>query len=352
AISEWQSPDLATLTGPMVWWPVLVLASLVVAIWSVKRRSTERNPPALGWPTLVLLLTTLLTWRAVRNAPFASLSAAFLLSLALGNMSLTHWRRPLLAVVTALVVVAAPLTTRGAGWSIRPVPDRYPVGAFEFARAHALGPRVHNTFVYGGWTIWEGLSLSTSEPTHPPTPNYRPLVDGRSDTLYSTEFLRACIFAQHSSERFGSLSREYPSDWVLADNTPGRITFSFLALDPEWFLVYVDQVSAIYVRRADYPELSPYRYRVIFPADPTGRLGEAMASSQGAPERLAIIENDLLRYADAAPRDLRPFSLLALFYASQGRRDEAELAMQRLRAIDPGHPVVNEVARRLAELAN
>ncbi len=301
----------------------------------------EHAPPIHAWHLGVLALFTWQGIASMRWLPYASAAAALGVALVLARaLARARWRLPRGA--TALVATAAIATAHvasGDTFGLGEARYRYPADALAFAHEHELGPNVHNAFVYGGYVTWAGF------------PEFLTLVDGRNDMVYPSEFFRRCSLAQRDPAEFAALRAEVGSDWVLADNTPGRQTFLFLRDDPAWAMVYWSEAAVVYVPRdgAD-AELVARAYRFVHPADPVSSVGAAAMAAQGNPSHMEQVHAELLRLVSDEPDGIRANTVLALFYDFAGepfaeRRDEV---VQQLLTIAPDHPAVVELVQRLS----
>lgn len=334
SISEWSPLTREVLLESFMAIPVVV--AIALACWVFALLLSEREERPSFWLPGVVLVTTWMALNAVRHIPFLALSCAMLLADTLPLLTRRiRARSGLLLVAASSAVLTLPAINRVGEYTLELPPARYPVGAMEFARQNELGERVHHAFVFGGWVIWDGW------------PEHRALIDGRNDMVYPVEFYLRCSHAQTDASVFAELEDEFPADWVLADNTAGRVSHGFLATDPEWMLVYWDAVAAVYVRGSDHPELNGEAYRFLFPPDPVASFGAAIQASGGDPANLGLIEGELIRMREMAPEDVRPLSLQVLFYDAVGAIPQREMAWNELVRIAPDHPVVEQLRERI-----
>lgn len=318
---------------------VLIGGALVTCgalAWSLVRK---RGAPLDLWHLGVLVLFGYQSLGSIRWLSYAGGIATVCLAL----MACAAWRaRPRTARLSTLMVVVVGLSgvalydlDNDHQYGVGPAEGRYPDDSLAFAREEGLPLEVHNTFVYGGYLVWEG---------------FRTLIDGRNDMLYPSPFFLKCVEGQTDPAIFEALHEAHPTTWVLADNTVGRRTFVFLWEDPHWALVHWTEAAVIYVRREAHPDLAERAYRFIHPQWPTESLRSTLEQAAGVPEWLAMIEAELLQMADDSPDGLRSNSLLVLFYHAQGPTHWAarDQYMAHLLDLAPEHPAVVELVRLTA----
>jgi hypothetical protein len=218
-----------------------------------------------------------------------------------------------------------------------------PTGAAAFARQHGLQGHVLNAYGLGGYLIY---SL---------WPETQVLVDGRNDMVYPAEFVAATIEAGRDSGAFAALLQDKKNDgatWAMGWNRPELQTHLFLARDPQWALVYWDDVATIYVRRAAHPELEPLRYQLIDPAAVEAQVARLVAFHTrpgGDSAILRRLNQELLRMVEAAPDSLRANGALLIFYAKMGQKwqPQRDAVLRRLDEIAPGRPSIRLLREHL-----
>ncbi len=210
-------------------------------------------------------------------------------------------------------------------------PNRYPDAALDAAEAMELGPNVQNNFVYGGYVVWDD--------------RFKVAIDGRNDMLYTTEEFMGALGAQRSLDGFAEFYFEQRCDWVLADNTPGRETFLFLAAHPDWMPVYWSEEAVIYVLRPGNSHLEQYELRVLDPINPMAALENALQEAGDSEERLRPIRRELLRASEDSPSSLRLNALLARYYHHTGERELVERSIAAMESASPDHPSIDAVRR-------
>lgn len=213
--------------------------------------------------------------------------------------------------------------------------NRYPDAALNAADAMNLGPNVQNSFVYGGPVVWDG--------------RFKVAIDGRNDMLYTTDEFMGALGAQRSLDGFAEFYFEQPCDWILADNTPGRESFLFLAAHPDWMSVYWSEEAVIYVLRPGNSHLEQFETSVLSPINPMGALEAALQEAGDNQDRLRPIRRELLRAFEDSPRSLRLNALLARYYHHTGQRDLVQRSIAAMESASPGHPTIDAVRRMTRE---
>jgi hypothetical protein len=339
-ISEWApwSWDVAQSLYGLA--SVLVAVSWLLLAASLLRSLRRSAPgPVDLWHAGTLFVFTWQGLHSVRWMPEAALIALVVLA-RIAAPGLGSLRRAGSTAATLLAASSAlvwNLATSNHQLGLGNEAHRYPERALAFALDTALGPRVHNTFVYGGYTIFAGH------------PSFRVLIDGRNDMVYASTFYLRCIEAQQDAQLFGSLREDHAGDWVLADNTPGRQSFLFLADDPDWMAIHWSEAAVVWVPRATHPHLASRALRFLHPAFPVESLGAAVASTQGDPARLAEIESELVRIYEDDPGGVRALTLLVLFYETLGApaRSARDAWLEELLRLHPSHPGTLGVLERI-----
>ena len=338
-ISEWQPlswevaramhlPGMALLAVCWLW----LVGRLVLAVW--RRKS---SPAADVWHLGVLFLFTVQGVSSMRWLSYAYAASAIIVVRLGAELTANRRTAPKgLLLLAFLAVFTGVHATNHHGLGLGEQPHRYPSGAFDFAAAHELGANVHNTFVYGGYTTWVHDGA------------FRTLIDGRNDMLFPSEFFLRCAHGEHDAEVFAGLQAEYPSDWVLASNTPGRESFLFLGTDPAWMPIYWSEPAIIYVERAQRPDLEHMAFRFVHPLDPIGSVYHAIEASAGDREQLNLIGDEISRLLEASPDSVRAMTLLVMFSHHTGDVAARDAALDRLHQVAPDHPAVIELERQFA----
>jgi hypothetical protein len=112
------------------------------------------------------------------------------------------------------------------------VADKFPVKAVEHLRAHPVEGPMYNTYYFGGYLVWSG---------------YQTFIDGRADVFERGGVLGDYIRVARLEPGALSVLGEYRFRACLVERDE-PISIVLLA-SPEWKRVYVDNVSALYVRQ-------------------------------------------------------------------------------------------------------
>ena len=318
-ILEWKQLDILELWSAF---PVAVCtvaaAVLGTTFWLHRAWRTEDQDSAITlWQAVVLAAFVTLTLESVRWIPYVAIAASVAIATTIGE-ALRVWAPrglPRGAVTLTGLVMIALLRFRQGGQPVAAGEDLAwsPRDAVAFARTSGLQGRVANSLELGGYILWSSW------------PEVRVLVDGRSQQVYSPEFLLRSLLAEHDAKTFGVMRREDGADWVLGVNRPEQVAYGFLARDPEWCLAYWSETAAVYVRRSAHPELALEAYRFVDPFDVPGSVAAALATH---PEPLARerILTEVRRMLDASPDSLRANLALVALLQSGGAASRADLA--------------------------
>jgi hypothetical protein len=183
-----------------------------------------------------------------------------------------------------------------------------PVDLAGFLRANRPPGHLFHSFDFGGYLLY---ALA---------PETKVLIDGRNDTVYDDAHFEAVTDAERSPVAFAALDRRYAfAVAAFKWGHPGDARGAFLAGNPDWALVYWDDLSTVYAHRGRAPELAArLGYRAL-------RVDSAFARAKeptGGPGD-ALFVSDLERNAREAPRSARAHYLLAMARRARGDEDGA-----------------------------
>jgi hypothetical protein len=327
-ITEWASTGVEFLLRHDPAAAVLLVATLAALFWG-KEPDGHRLPNAFDLGLVVLGFA--LARSAVRLVPIGVVMVAPLVS-----RRLAGFVRPSVAMQWACggaLMLAAPLigvltpTSFGVGFE----PAHFPEGAVRFIRAHKPAGRMWNFLPFGGylsWRLW---------------PDYRVLVDGRSGWVHDPALLARVHASESDDEAFRSLTSDLDLRWAVTRASEGERFGVPLARSADWRMVYLDDVSAVYVRlNGENAELARHGYRLLRHLTPPEKALSAALDRSVPPEVLAA-DGRLAREQD-------PASSRAAFFDACGalaRRDRAAFveARRRLAALAPGHPALGVLAQ-------
>ena len=310
---------------------LVVLAAIVLAVRLLSLLGPKSQPGALSlWHAALFTFFAYQTTLTVYWLPYLAAVAAVILmrgvdeALDDAGVEQIHPRRATTIDMVATAAVVAGLLHFSPD---SPPPDeaepRYPNAALDAARELELGPHVHNSAVYGSYVIWDGDFLVAS--------------DGRDAPVSSNQSA-----PEDSLERFLAAFDAQPADWVLADNSPGREQFRFLAGHPEWMAVHSGEEAVIYVPRSGNEHLADNEVRVRDPRNTMAGVGQALDEA----DAIHAIREELMTALGHSPRSLRVNAALARSYHHTGQR---ELMLRALATMDEIAPDTPDV-RALREL--
>ncbi len=320
-------PVAAAVAGLAV---VLVSARLLLAL----RRAHDAPSVDLFDLALPVALLAAVATNA-RWLPFLAFVAAIALARLFGELAAPLGPSARGAAAASMVILLVALARRGEGpFTVAMDPDRYPIGAMEFAEQHALRGPIVNPLALGGYALFAGW------------PEVRVLVDGRTDQLYPQQFVLRTIRAHKHLDAFEELWRQSGASWVLAGNAPGEVTHKFLARDPRFWLVFWSESATVYVERRSHPDLQPFAYRFV--DDPDGLdvgVRRAVRESRADPSIAPALLAELRRMIVASPDSVRARGALcfALTLLGPGYVEERDRELQRLRELAPDSPVVRQL---------
>ncbi len=327
AVDEWAPTAPLTLLREHGSWLVL----LTVAVFTVGRLLRPRVRAALTPRTLTALTLTALTRTALaltalalglsvialgasRWIPYAALAAAFALAAAWRVAPAPDGRRAaspepdsrLHTLLVPLLIAGCLLWVAARGGVAAPgtlAAGRFPTAALDFARAHALPPRVINAYDFGGYALWRGRPSRG-------TPRLLTEVDGRADMVFTPQLFRQILSSHHDPRAFAIRRAADGATWVLAPNRPGDARFAFLPRDPAWCLVHWSSPARIWLSRAAHPGLCrrlAYRVFTTPALDATAFVvGRSEQPAAVASATVALAYTELARMMKAAPADPRP----------------------------------------------
>jgi hypothetical protein len=125
------------------------------------------------------------------------------------------------------------------------IKNRYPEGAVKFLKENRLKGNMFNPYVWGGYLIWTLY------------PEYKVFVDGRG-LIEEVFFQQVKIMGARSQVLYGlpewkAFLKVYEVDFIITfsvDEISGRLSPLIPALmnDSEWHLIYMDNISLIFLR--------------------------------------------------------------------------------------------------------
>lgn len=301
-------------------WLVLVVVAALVR-W--RRRGFDAAQAVLMAVSLpqALLTQRFLGYAALVLAPFAARDLADLVSNFRWPAALRApaRRAALVALVAAGMIVptlAQPLVGFGYGW----VHTLYPERATQWIADHDVRGRGFNVFWYGGYLLYR---------FHPDRERL-PFMDIHQ--AGTPEIRELYAWGLQDSTAWRLLDERFRFDWVLLTRVlPGDPNLSdFLDADPRWALVFLDDVSALWLRRdgsrAALAEAEGYRY---LPAGKQ-RLGPLGVMVYRDSTRRAPVAAEIERAIASSPFNARSHTyagnldmLIGRFAEARGHYEEA-----------------------------
>jgi hypothetical protein len=115
---------------------------------------------------------------------------------------------------------------------------RYPVAAMRFMEANGIDGNILVPFEWGEYVVWK-------------RPRSRVSLDGRFDTVYPEEVIRAGFAFTAGREGWNRVIEDFPTDIVLSRRTDHG--HWLMGTYPGWERIYQDAVAAIWVPVTDPP---------------------------------------------------------------------------------------------------
>ncbi|MFT6399899.1 MAG: hypothetical protein ACJAYU_004669 [Bradymonadia bacterium] len=322
---------------------LILLAGLTIVVRLLSLLGKNSKPGALAvWHLGVYLVFLQQTLVSARSMSYLGAVCAVILIRGVDEALDAGGGSPLpprtnftLNLVVAALSIAGLIHFSPHTFGLGSAPNRYPASALDAADAMELGPNVQNNFVYGGYVVWDA--------------RFKVAIDGRNDMLYTTDEFMGALGAQRSLDGFAEFYFEKRCDWVLADNTPGRQSFLFLAGHPDWMPVYWSEEAVIYVLRPGNSHLEQYETQVLNPINPMAALEAALQEAGDNEEQLRPIRRELIRASEGSPRSLRLNALLARYYHHTGQRELVRRSIAAMESASPGHPSIDTIRRMTRE---
>lgn len=326
--------------------------------------ATARRRKIHEWLTVLLFFS--LSVLAVRNIPLFMIACAPLAVAAWGDLPWS-WVRKFQQAFLSKTFMAFALTLFLAGFSARlatnahyvsnRLSDRFglgldrdslPVRACGFLSENHLDGKILNDLDDGDWLDWLGPQKT--------------FMDGRLDVM-GRDFFTQYVQSQ-APGGLETLLAQYRPDIVFFN--PLLVPQWALALrdQPDWRLVYLDSVNAVYLRKGYAPQIPPLDFKKLLgqsgvspsilseapsllqmpPPSPWANFGKDFikpaeysngllnlgiySSYVGSPQASELFFLEAIRRCQGRYPDF--YYNLGLLYASQGRREEAILCMRRV----------------------
>ncbi len=317
-IAEWRPLSFEAMTATMPLLPVLFAIWLFVA--PVQRR--------LHFGTLIVLGLGFMALRHSRFVPLFALAMVPEVAWGLRRV-LSHHRvaidlrvRP--AVLRA-VMIASGLGAMGMAYMSRPVatwgPGVHhklrPSGAARFLATYPPPGRMFNTFNYGSYLLY---ALG---------PEQKVFIDGRNDQVFSPDFFAKAAATPGNDRILAELVAAYDIGYAVLQCTR-LINYSYLWLyqHPDWRLVYLDDNTAVLVKRTR--ESAEYLERHAFhELSPSSSYERAFRYESDPRHQEFALE--VLRNLEQSPQSIRAHFLAAWIHRAAGRQDRYLYERERVR---------------------
>ena len=331
-ISEWQRPDwahwldirhvgawiflLAILAAPR---RLRLTDALVVLAFGALALSARRHM-ALAMIAIAPIAAGQFSalwekWGARRNKRLASSSIPLFPSF--------PWLPFLQSAAAALVSIALAVAALG-GFNLQRagigIDHRmFPEGAARFLADHQLDGNLFNSYEFGNYLLFARY------------PQNRVFIDGRVD-VYGAEGLRLYSAVAHAEEGWQKTLDQYSIEICVpaTEKSADLPLLSALHRSPDWALVYWDEISAIYVKRAPDRQAflgSAYIYSV--------RPDDFDPAVLESPERLSRAEEDYRTRFREDPNFAFAAYGLARCLIQSGQRGEAAALLEKAIALEP-----------------
>jgi tetratricopeptide (TPR) repeat protein len=253
--------------------------------------------------------------------------------------------RPMRAAQRAALAAAACVAIGLSVWLRPELPNgvgflwnQYPVAACDFMEAHGVRGRGFNEFGFAGYPLYRFW----------PDRTRLPFMDiHQSGTPRAREL---CAAAQEHDEAWRELDRTYAFDYALLARTDYEHNrpLDVLDADSTWALVFLDDVMALYVRRAGpLAEVArTFGYRLL-PAGAAKLVPLGEACTRDSSLRAQTVA-ELQREVAGSPYHAHAMIVLANIALFEGRSDTARDLLQGSIAVDPNRAGVHQSLATIA----
>src|SRR5262249_17974746 len=249
------------------------------------------------------------------------------------------WLGASAAALGCVALTALELSQQGLRLGIAIQPTSYPGPACDFIAPTGIGGRAFNYFEQGGYLLWRFWPDRKRLPFMTTIPE-----------LATPEMRLGYQEAMVLPEGWRALSASYRFDWVLLKciRRPSDRYLDFLDADPEFALVFADDVSALYLRRQG--PLAPLADSLGYRWFCRGRakLDSVWARVGGDRAARAELRAEVERAVRSSPLHASAASLLASVHLLDGALAEARTALEEAHRLGPRIPRYQE---RLGDIA-
>lgn len=326
-ISEWKPRAIG-----------LYLADYAV-VWLVGLSTIALARRKTVFTTIVFLAMGYLSLKAFRHEMLFAFAAAGLVIYQLKHAprwqswldwTATRWAPLMLSTLVVFGTVTAVSAHRFQRFAARD--HLYGHGAFDLAKGGAdyldrsgLTGRMFNTYGIGGYMIYRGY------------PDRKVYIDGRN-VDYGLDYMGRTFVAQKDPEAWKSLDKKFGFSYAIIDYDAIREWNAYPFVDhlgqsEEWALTYVDDWTAVYVKRT--PEnaaiIARDELKSITPQLLTGGFPTPVASRPDSAQAIAELE----RIAQENPDGIKALTLLAKAALESGQAARAEAIVRNALAVQP-----------------
>jgi tetratricopeptide (TPR) repeat protein len=307
--------------------PLLMLGWPALFLWRAARGRFDRVEAVLG-----LAFTGLTLFGQRFLGSYAVIAAAYVsrdLADAIGSTGIAArmpaWGRAGLVALASLGVGLREWSAPDMPLGIRLRPLWYPERACDFMAEHGVRGRGFNHFDLAGYQLYRFW----------PDRERLPFIDIHQTAARADRDAYARLLSEPSP--WTGLDARHHFDYALLSRRVLQPNGALDALDADssFALVFLDDVAALYVRRAG--PLSPVAARFGYRLLPAGsaRIGDLQRRCAADSIVCRDLEAELGRAIAGSPRDSQARSLLASVALSTGRTAEARAQLQAALAVDP-----------------
>lgn len=276
-------------------------------------------------------------------------------------------------IMSAIMLILIPVSIIGSktyvfGTGIQE--DTFPEDALAFLDKEKISGTMFNSYPFGGYIMWR-------------SPHRKTFIDGRHSHMYPYDFFTDYLEMLKDANAWKSADEKWAFDYALLEyDMRSRLYPLHLNDNPDWALVYWDNISTVYLKRTEpyLKIIEQYEYKVTQPVFyDFGYIEMYTHSSKPDLNMLQQIEREIaLNPSNQEPRiakvfvlhsmgpayfgealreleiskELRPdlameHSAAAYLLFNVGEREKARSETELALAIDSGDPMGNEMKKLL-----
>ncbi len=321
---DWKAttPEFFWKTAPLAG-GTLVLLLTALAIPTRKRADGVAGDAGASAWTLFDLSLLVLALLLMMRTRFVPLAIVLLAPLAAKRLEPLSGARAVALVGNALLLALGMVVfvndgaEVAAGWRQEAFPER----AVAFIRASQPRGHMFNFWPYGGFLAWR---LGEDYPV---------FLDGRIGFVHDTDTVLEAAAAERDPRAFAKLAGEWSMEWAVCRAHPADPSCLPLGRDAAWSMVYVDDVAAVYVRRAGpNAQLASLGYRLL---RHTTAPGELLGATLSGGVSAADLTSDAALVLAQAPDTARAWFVAGCAAVAVGDRRRLEEAASRLALLEP-----------------